>query len=520
MILLHRQFSVVANRYLQNAYKGWEGNVPETDFFIPKESIDGDLPSDLKGTYLRNGPGLIKKFGQKLAHPIDGDGMVCALTFSGDGLVHFKNKFVNTEERTEEEDAQMFLYRGQMGSITDEQKEKDSAAVQKAINSGSKLPKIKFRNPSNTNVWHWGDRFISTYETSMPYSLDPYTLETIGKDTFNDTLHLKRLGAHFRIDTTDLNNHKLVTGAFARSPFKSNAALEMNQYNQDFTLAETKTYKIDGLTYFHDFAIIDGFYVVHKSPFVTMNKKEAISILSGKTGPEFNMKYNSELPCQFLFLPKNDVSSKPIVVDTPLPFHMYHFGTCYRSGDNVILTATILTNDFDMSWSWKYWLSNMCKAPGKFIRFDINLKTASCDYTELDPASNEFPCSHPYRHGHFGTRYNYLMACDEPNQGLPFMDIVKVNMEKDSSFREVWRADGLISECVFAPRAGYDSAHNLDEDDGWLITQYFNPDVPGVSQFLILNAKEVEAGPVCRIKLDFKLNYPFHGTFTPSVFLE
>ena len=518
MFLKCRSLST-AQRFLESAYKGWEGVAPEVNTFIKKENIVGEIPSSLQGTFLRNGPGLIEKYGHKLSHPIDGDGMVCALTFPGDGTIHFKNKFVQTEEYLKEENAREFLFRGQMGSITEEQKETDGILVKYAVRNGT-FPKIHFRNPSNTNVWHWGDRFISAYETGLPYSLDPATLDTKGKETFDSTLRLKRLGAHFRIDTSDPNNFKLVTGAFIRSPMKPDGALEINEYNWDMSLAQSTIYDIEGLTYFHDLAIIDGYYVVHKSPFVTMNPAEAIQILSGQTGPEYNMKYNNNLPSQFVFLPK-DGKGEQIVVDTPFPFHMYHFGTCYRERDNVVLSTTSLAGAFDMSWEWRYWLSNMCKAPGKFNRFDIDLKSMTVkSHAELDPSSNEFPTSHPFRHGQVGTRYNYLMACDEPNRGLPFVDIVKVDMEKGASARKVWRADGLISECVFAPRAGYESATSNDEDDGWLITQYFNPDVPDETQFLVLDAKNVEDGPVCRIKLDFKINYPFHGTFTPDVFLK
>ena len=514
--MILRRYLSLANLYLQNAYKGWEGVAPESNFTIPEVNIIGDVPKGLKGTYVRNGPGLIEKHGHALAHPIDGDGMVCALTFSGDGNVHFKNKFVETQERIEEETQKRFLYRGQMGSITEDQKAHDSKAVQEAFVTG-KLPKIRFRNPSNTNVWHWGDRLISAYETSIPYALDPYTLKTIGKEDLNKTLRLKRLGAHFRIDTSSPSNPRLVTGAFVRSPLLPNAALEINEYNWDMTLARGKIFEVEGLTYFHDLAIIDGYYVIHKSPFVTMNVQEAAAILSGTTGPEYNMKLNEDLPSQFIFLPK-DGCGKPFIIDTPFPFHMYHFGTSYRDGDHVVLTTTSLTGKFDMSWEWRYWLSNMCKAPGKFGRFDINLKSGAIEYSELDPASNEFPCSHPFRHGHKGTKFNYLMACDEPERGLPFMDVVKVNMEEGASGRKVWRADGLISECVFAPRAGFEAATELEEDDGWLITQFFDPNVPDQTQFLVLDAQNVEAGPVCRIKLDFKINYPFHGTFTPYVF--
>ena len=100
------------------------------------------------------------------------------------------------------------------------------------------------------------------------------------------------------------------------------------------------------------------------------------------------------------------------------------------------------------------------------------------------------------------------------------MDVVKVDAERGGEAREKWRADGLVAEVVFAPRAGYKSSTELDEDDGWLITQMFNPNKPDETQFLVLDAKNVSSGPVARVKVNFKVNYPFHGTFTPEVFLN
>ena len=514
-LLFRRGFSV-ADHYLKNAYKGWEGVAPEKNFQVSVKSIIGDLPNDLKGTYIRNGPGLVQKYGQEFAHAIDGDGIVCSLTFPGDGTVGFRSRFVETDKRMEEEAAKKYIYRGQMGTISEEQKREDSKKVKEGIATG-KLPKFRFRNPSNTNVWHWNDRFITAYETSIPYALNPLNLNTMGKETFNNTLKLNRLGAHFRIDTFDKKNHRLVTGAFSRNPAAPYGKLEINEYNKDSTLHKGQVFKVDGLTYFHDLALLKDYYVIHNSPYVVMDFKEAAKILSGEFKPTDMMKYSKNLPSEFIFLPRNK-TGRELRVATPFPFHMYHFGTCSTNGDHVVLTATCLSGAFDMSWEYKYWLSNMCKAPGKFYRFDINLNKESVVAEELDPASNEFPTSHPYRHGHIGTKYNYLMACDIEGRGLPFMDIVKVDAERGAGARKVWRADGLISELVFAPRGGLASCSELDEDDGWLVTQFYNPDIPDETQFLVLSAQDIEAGPVCRIKLDFKMHYPFHGTFTPSVF--
>ncbi len=50
-----------------------------------------------QGTFLRNGPGLFEIGNTQLPHPFDGDGMICALAFDGEGRAFFKNKYVRTE---------------------------------------------------------------------------------------------------------------------------------------------------------------------------------------------------------------------------------------------------------------------------------------------------------------------------------------------------------------------------------------------------------------------------------------
>lgn len=96
-------------------------------YFVPAADISGEIPDGLVGTFFRNGPGINEVFGQKLNHPIDGDGVICALTFlpvtaagSGHGdakkKVHFRSRFVRSEHRIKEEYARKFMFRGQMGT--------------------------------------------------------------------------------------------------------------------------------------------------------------------------------------------------------------------------------------------------------------------------------------------------------------------------------------------------------------------------------------------------------------------
>ena len=128
---------------------------------------------------------------------IDGDGMVCALSFNN-GRVHFKSKFVSSQHRQEEAEKREFLYTGQMGTTPKGVLSTSATAIGSLLKG--QLPKIKFRNPSNTNVFYWGGKLLTCYETGIPHCLDPCTLETLGPEDLGGNLHLGCLAAHFRID--------------------------------------------------------------------------------------------------------------------------------------------------------------------------------------------------------------------------------------------------------------------------------------------------------------------------------
>ena len=84
---------------------------------------------------------------------------------------------------------------------------------------------------------------------------------------------------------------------------------------------------------------------------------------------------------------------------------------------------------FKINYDVDQWLSNAMVSPGRMRSFTLDLAQRVCHTTPqpADPASVEFPCVHPYRHGHLNTRYAYLMASDRKGHNLPYRDIVKVN---------------------------------------------------------------------------------------------
>ena len=65
---------------------GWKG--VDVDRLGCTARIEGRLPSELQGTFYRNGPAVHERFGLRYQHLFDGDGMVQAFRFDGRGVTH------------------------------------------------------------------------------------------------------------------------------------------------------------------------------------------------------------------------------------------------------------------------------------------------------------------------------------------------------------------------------------------------------------------------------------------------
>ena len=102
------------------------------------------------------------------------------------------------------------------------------------------------------------------------------------------------------------------------------------------------------------------------------------------------------------------------------------------------------------------------------------------------------------------------MANDRGEQRLPFRDIVKCDLRSEGG-RQVWYSEGLVSEPVFAP-----ASRGGGDDDGWLLVQMYHP-AEKRSEIVVLDARHVDAGPVCRIRLRHRFPFAFHCTYSPTI---
>jgi len=488
---------------IPEASRGWESQREEVDTWVT--DIEGTLPLELRGTFIRNGPGVTEVFGTPLKHPIDGDGMVVALTFM-EGKVHFRNKFIQTFSHKEEDIAKTMLYNGSMGS---------------RVPGGPKDPRI-MRDPSHTNAFYWGNKIMTCYEYGLPHALDPCTLKTLGADNLRGSLkEVKAMCAHFRYDAVQ---DRLVTIGFKPAVQGTLPKLEIHEYDRQWNECSKLFVQIDGLNYAHDFLMTPEWYVFHMSPFVDTSMETTMKILKGELFPGETMKYKPDLPSRMVAIERKP-SGRVIEFSTE-PCHIYHFCNAIQTGNKISFGAACLPVGFTMEWQYKAFLSNTSDAPGVYHNYIMDLDNRTCVRScspKVQDRSCEFPTSHPYRHcvrldsdsPVLPPRYVYLMA-GRPGVALPFTDLVKYDEQGERD--GCWSPDagGVVGEPVFIPRLGAASAFYGDDDDGWLVTQVYYPGVHKV-EYVIIDATTMQL--LCRIRAPIHIPYSFHGSFTPEVFV-
>ncbi|MDB5066844.1 MAG: lignostilbene-alpha,beta-dioxygenase [Chloroflexi bacterium] len=133
--------------------------------------VTGRLPAELRGILHRIGPARFEVAGERYRHWLDGDGMVHALHL-GDGRVRYRNRFVATAGKAEEDREGRRLYAG-FGT-----RPGGGTALARLRN----VRRRPAKNTANTNVVWMGGRLLALWEAGHPHRLDPVTLATAGED--------------------------------------------------------------------------------------------------------------------------------------------------------------------------------------------------------------------------------------------------------------------------------------------------------------------------------------------------
>ena len=463
--------------------RGYESQPNEYNYWV--DEIEGVIPSELQGTLFRNGAGLLAINGQKIGHPFDGDGMICAITFN-QGRAHFQNRYVRTEGYVKEQEAGKILYRG--------------FGTQKSGGWLANIFNTNFKNAANTNVIYWGGKLWAMWEGGQPHQLNPKTLETIGQDDLDGLLETNQpFSAH----------PKIIDNTFINFGVKGVTSQTLTIFELDAQGKKLKehSHPLKGFAILHDTLVTPNYYIFIQHPF----KVEGLPFLLGFKTIEECLNFNPQQPTKIIVVSRHGNHALQILEAEP--FFGFHHGNAWEK-DGKIYLESICDNSFPQKKQAEldFERVNFDDFPkGKLWQLELNLSKKTVISEKIEERGCDFPSVHPRWVGK-EHRYLYLNVSRTPAENGPLQAIMK--LDKKSKEKQIWSASPreFPGEPVFVPHP-----HGVKEEDGWLISMVYDATLHQ-SYLIILDAKDITQ-EVAKLYLKNHVPHGFHGNWTPKIFI-
>ncbi len=455
------------------------------------DDIDGQLPSNLTGTFFRNGPGRQRIGDQKFGHWFDGDGMICQFSFVND-RVHFRNAYVRTPKYVEETAQQKILYRG----------------------FGTQLPGGRWKNflkmpanPANTSIVYHGGKLLALNEGGRPWRLEPGSLDTIGEHDYEGELSRGNVfSAHGKVHPVSgqyINFGAGIAGFSLRGP---RPCINIYRIAPGGSLSQKAQLPLDRFPFCHDFALADRHAVFFINSIVIGGMT---NVILGKNSISDNIAFDDALPMRILVV---DLDSLAVVREFETsPGAIIHFGNAFERGDEIVVDGMFADN-FDANAT----LADVFNPNGRFgggvyNRYTLNLASGAIGVQRVSDVESEFPT---FNTAVAGRQHEACYtACSVDNGANSFFNgFQKVSFEGESTLVTL-PAGHYGSEPLFA--AANDARR---EDDGYILEVVYDA-FEHTSELQIYRAEDV-TDRVCRLPLRHHLPHQFHGHFTPHVFVS
>lgn len=434
--------------------------------------IVGEIPKDLTGIYMRNGPN--PEFTPiSYTYPIDGDGMIHAV-YLADGEAHYRNRFVETKGLLKERKAGKALYGGILNLIPMEPEWADAEDVPLAIKD----------NPTIHIIRHAG-KYLALSEGSPAYEISGQ-LKTIGKWNPLNTTPLS-VCAHTRLDPV---NGDLWFVNYDHTP----PYLTLYCVNDKGAVIKKLDIEKNHCSMIHDFVLTKNYVIIFDCPLVL----DINQLMSGGSV----IKWRPELGGRIGIISRNGEKIQWFETE---PFFVFHFANAYENGNELIIDYVRYENgDFLTGNMEEREISPL------LYRTAINLHSGMIKHIPLDDRVVEFPriredcdtMSHQFIYT--PTRTADMAA----SQG--FNAIIKYDVKNQSSQIYEFGQHTQVGEPVFAPIKAQHS-----EDSGYLMLYVYDA-ISEKSEFVILDAKNFSDSPLARIQIPRRIPSGFHGSWMPG----
>jgi len=452
--------------YLNGAWTPQHEEVNADDL----DAIEGKIPTDIDGIYLRNTENQIH---QPLGrfHPFDGDGMIHQIDLHG-GRASYRNRFVRTRGFAAEQEAGGSLW----GGLAD--------PVQLALRPGFGAHGSLKDSSSTDVVVHAGKALSTFYQCGEGYRLDPATLEQHGVEGW---VPIDGISAHARVDE---NTGELMFFNYSKhAPY-----VHYGVVDRDNRLVTYIPIATPGPRLPHDMAFTEHYSIINDMPLFWDSELLKRNIHA--------VRMHDGVPTRFAIVPRHG-RAEDVRWFEAAPTYVLHWVNAYEDGDEVVLDGYFQENPMpppnkDALPGFEHMMAYLDEHSfkSKLHRWRFNMADGTTREERLDDRIMEFGT---INRRFAGRKYRYVYnSLSKPGWFL-FTGIVKKDVLSGESWTYELAPGRYASEAPFAPRIGA-----VAEDDGYLIS-FITDENAGTSECILLDAQHIEAGPVCRIALPHKL---------------
>jgi len=462
-----------------------------------------NLPADLRGTYFRSGFGNFGFAEGQVRHQLDADGMMLAITFSDDGKVCVRHRIIQTQGYMRDRSSRRFVANGYFGTKAQGGLPFD-------------LKKFGNKNPANQAAFWWQEKLLALWSYDKPHLVDPGNLGTILGNIDSGT---SDLGGALEESVPFGSKPKIcgTTGTFvnfAQSPSGFNTTIRILEFNKEWKprYMIPRKFSVSGYTHFADCAVTQDWFILARPPV------KVVDPLGAGFGAPMSqvLGFDPSGVGAFIFATRSKDKAKEVEIPVDA-LVVTDFVNAWQLGDECVVLDVLAAERWDYGEASSeneppLWEKQDPSASPRveLIRYEVNLTTQDWKKKKLCDRHMMYPSINP---SIFNEEHQYVFCAAAHSESAvgPAAGIAKVDV--NSGDIDVWTPapTEFGGQPVFIPRTD-----GSGQDDGYLITIMFDGAAQR-SDVVILDAKDVSKGPICRIPLLQPVAYGTRGCWADGL---
>ncbi|MFZ9395801.1 MAG: carotenoid oxygenase family protein [Erythrobacter sp.] len=447
------------------------------------ELIEGEVPADIDGIYLRNTENPVHQpLGRH--HPFDGDAMVHQVDIRN-GKVSYRNRFVRTHCFIEEQLAGQALWGGLM--------DPPGTSLRPGFGAHGGL-----KDTGSTDiVVHGGVAYATFYQCGEAWMLDPVTLENLGKAPWAP---LDGVSAHPKVD--EQTGELMFFNYGVHAPY-----MHYGVVDRAGRLVHYVPIPLPGPRLPHDMAITRNWSILNDMPLFWDQEALKRDIHAARL--------HEGLPTRFALIPRHGQPHEIRWFEAE-PTYVLHWTNAWEEGDEVVLEgyhqACPMPAPLAEHGRYAHMMAYVDEHSFqcRLHRWRFNLATGETREERLSERIVEFGMINP----DYAMRKSRYVWSTTSRPGW-FLFNGYCRHDTETGEEQVYTLpDGIYaSESPVVPRKGATS-----EDQAYLVT-FLIDENRGTSEFAILDASDVPKGPIARLALPHKISSGVHSTWVERTML-